>query len=226
MEFYKNIIPPQSCILEIGSGTGRLAIPLLRENLDYHGLDLSKELCDFSNKKISNYDTKKRIFHQDMRSFQLDMKFDCIFIAFNSFLHILSDSDAMSTFQCIKSHLREGGVFILDILVPNPDFLYRNEEDRVLPVMDFKDSKSGDLVEIFERCTYNAETEVCDLNWEYRYKDKPNLNKVFNYQMRMYYSDTINRLLIDAGFQIDDRFGDYECGRFNEMSALQIYVCR
>ena len=53
MEFYKNIIPPQSKVLELGSGTGRLAMPLIRENIDYHGLDISKELCDFS-KKILN----------------------------------------------------------------------------------------------------------------------------------------------------------------------------
>ena len=54
MEFYKNIIQAKSCILEIGSGTGRLAIPLLRENIDYHGLEISKELCDFSKQKINN----------------------------------------------------------------------------------------------------------------------------------------------------------------------------
>ena len=226
MEFYKNIIPPKSCVLEIGSGTGRLAIPLLRENIDYHGLDLSKELCDFSNKKISNYDTKNRIFNEDMRSFDLDIKFDYIFIAFNSFLHILTDSDAMSTFKCIKSHLKDRGTFILDILLPNPDFLYRDEKDRELPVMDFKDSNTGELVEIFEKCVYQTETEVCELDWEYRYKNKPKESRVFSYQMRMYYPDTINRLLIDAGFQINDRFGDYERGRFNELSPLQIYVCQ
>ena len=226
MEFYKNIIPASSSVLEIGSGTGRLAIPLLRENIDYHGLDLSKELCAFSDTKISNYDSKKRIFHEDMRSFDLDMKFDCIFIAFNTFLHILTDGDAINTFKCIKNHLNDKGIFILDILVPNPDFLYREGVDRELPVMDFKDSKTGELVEIFERCAYDADTEVCNLDWEYRYKGKPKDSKVFSYQMRMYYPDTINRLLIDAGFQINERFGDYECGRFNELSSLQIYVCQ
>ena len=110
--------------------------------------------------------------------------------------------------------------------MPNPDFLYRKKEDRELPVMDFKDSKSGELVEIFERCSYEPETEVCDLEWEYRYKNQPLKSKVFSYQMRMYYPDTINRLLIDAGFQINDRFGDYDCGRFNELSPLQIHVCQ
>ena len=60
MEFYKNIIPPQSKVLELGSGTGRLAMPLIRENIDYHGLDISKQLCDFSKKILNQIHTKKK----------------------------------------------------------------------------------------------------------------------------------------------------------------------
>ena len=226
MEFYKNIIPPQSKVLELGSGTGRLAMPLIRENIDYHGLDISKELCDFSKKILNQIDSKERIYNEDMRDFHLENKFDYIFIAFNSFLHILTDEDAIKVFSCIKEHLKDNGKFVLDILVPDPDFLYREEKYRELPVMDFKDSKTGELIEIFETCKYDVDTEVCDLSWEYRYKENPSYNKVFDYQMRMYYPDTINRLLIDAGLDIEDRFGDYECSRFNESSQLQIYVCK
>ena len=172
--------------------------------------------------------TKKfeRIYNEDMRDFHLDNKFDYIFIAFNSFLHILTDDDAIKVFSCVKEHLKDNGKFVLDILAPDPDFLYREEKYIELPVMDFKDSKTGELIEIFETCKYDVDTEVCDLSWDYRYKDNPSYNKVFDYQMRMYYPDTINRLLIDAGLDIEDRFGDYECSRFNESSQLQIYVCK
>ena len=131
-----------------------------------------------------------------------------------------------TTLKGIHRVLKDNGKFVLDILVPDPDFLYREEKYRELPVMDFKDSKTGELIEIFETCKYDVDTEVCDLSWEYRYKENPSYNKVFDYQMRMYYPDTINRLLIDAGLDIEDRFGDYECSRFNESSQLQIYVCK
>jgi len=201
-------------------------MPLLRSSIDYHGLDLSAALCEYARKKISGYNTKERFFEGDMRSFGVGMQFDCIFIAFNSFLHILSDEDAMSSFQCIREHLKPGGQFILDILFPNPDFLYRGREGEDVPVMDFKDSKTGELIEIFERCEYDNATEICDLKWEYRRQNHPGDSWVFEYQMRMYYPDTINRMLIDAGFTIDDRIGDYDGGRFSERSALQIYICQ
>lgn len=201
-------------------------MPLLRSNIDYHGLDLSAVLCEYAREKISGYDTKERFFTGDMRSFDLDMQFDCIFIAFNSFLHILSDEDAMASFRCIRNHLRPGGQFVLDILFPNPHFLYREPQDKEIPVMDFKDSTTGELIEIFERCEYDNATEICDLKWEYRGKNSANPSRVFEYQMRMYYPDTMNRLLIDAGFTINDRLGDYDGGRFNEHSALQVYICQ
>ena len=39
----------------------------------------------------------------------------------------------------------------------------------------------------------------------------------------MYYPDTINRMLVDAGFNVIDVFGDYQMGPFKESSVLQIY---
>ena len=72
--------------------------------------------------------------------------------------------------------------------------------------MDFKDSSHNDIVEIYESCTYSSETEICDIVWEYHYQKLTQHNKKFKYQMRMYYPDTINRLLVEAGFHIKDMY--------------------
>ena len=224
IEFYKNIIPPQSKVLELGVGTGRLAMPLLRHNVDFYGLELSPIFCIYANQVISRLYDGNRIIEGDMRNFSIDMKFDYIFIAFNSFLHLLSNKDADACFKSIKQHLNKNGKFILDILVPNPRFLYREKNDR-LPVMDFKDSKTGELVEIFENSEYDNQSEICDIHWIYKYKHSLK-SKVFNYQMRMYYPDTINRLLIDNHFIIENMYGDYSMSNFTEESPLQIYICK
>ncbi len=224
IEFYKTIIPPRAKALELGAGTGRLAIPLLRHNVDFYGLELSPTFCNHANNIISRAYDSDRIIKGDMIDFKLDMDFDYIFIAFNSFLHILTDKDATACLQSIYKHLNSGGKFILDILVPHPHFLYRKKNDE-LPVMDFKDSKSGELVEIFEESEYDNESQICNISWIYKYQ-KSSKKKVFNYQMRMYYPDTINRLLIDGGFKISNMYGDHTMGEFREDSHLQIYICQ
>ena len=43
--------------------------------------------------------------------------------------------------------------------------------------------------------------------------------------MKMYYPDTMNKLLIDSGFEITNLWGDYEKAHFSEESNLQIYMC-
>ena len=224
IEFYKSIIPPGSTVLELGCGTGRLAFPLLRNDIKYYGLELSSEFCKYTNNRLVEINQSNQIIQGDMTNFKIDIKFDYIFIAFNSFLHVLNNKDADSCFQCIKNHLTKNGKFILDILVPNPLFLYR-PKNHELPVMDFKDSLTGELVEIYESNSYDKETEICDIHWIYKYKNKTQ-DRIFNYQMKMYYPDTINRLLIDNNFIIDSVYGDYDMNDFNEESHLQIYISR
>ena len=74
IEFYKNIISPGSKVLELGAGTGRLALPILRHNVDYYGLELSTEFCSFANEKLSDLYDEDRIIEGDMVNFNLDMK--------------------------------------------------------------------------------------------------------------------------------------------------------
>ena len=83
--------------------------------------------------------------------------------------------------------------------------------------------KKEKLSKIRKELETNKETEICDIIWEYRYQKHLDSSKQFEYQMRMYYPDTINRLLIDNGFYIDEVYGDYDMNRFREDSQLQIY---
>ena len=225
IEFYKSIIPTGCSALELGSGTGRLGFPLLRNEIKYYGLEMSKQFCIYTRNKLIYQEHKDQIIQGDMRCFSIQKKFDYIFIAFNTFLHLLTNDDAVRCFMCIREHLKPNGEFIFDIVHPHPSFLYKKNQKPVL-VMDFKDSDSGDMVEIFEVCNYNNETEICDISWEYRYKDNKEKNKKFDYQMRMFYPDTVNRLLIDNNFIIKDLYGGYEMSPFKADSHLQIYRCK
>tara|TARA_Y100001970_G_C14250071_1_gene871174 strand:- start:4046 stop:4795 length:750 start_codon:yes stop_codon:yes gene_type:complete len=225
IEFYKKIIPPNAKALELGSGTGRLGVPLLRNDVQYFGLELSNEFCDYTRNKLLKKEHQNNIIHGDMTSFKINHKFDYIFIAFNTFLHLLTNNQATQCFQCVKSHLSDGGIFILDIVHPHPSFLSKNDNASEL-VMDFKDSEHDDIVEIYEKCKYDNATEICDIVWEYRYKKHLEYSKQFEYQMRMYYPDTMNRLLIENDFYIEDMYGDYDMNPFKENSHLQIYKAK
>ena len=160
----------------------------------------------------------------DMCGFQLDKNFDLIFIGFNSFLHLLTDKDALACLGCVKGHMHKNSRFLIDIFVPNPLFLYRPENTR-FNVLEYKDSNTGEKVVVEESNEYDANTEINDLTWYFISENDEVIAKEY-FSMRMYFPSKMNLLLIDAGFKILHQWGDYYQSPLGEGSTLQIYdVC-
>lgn len=209
-------------ILELAAGTGRIAIPLLENGFQYIGFDLSEEFVDSANIKISQFGDLGKMIVRDMRNFALHQKFKLIFIGFNSLFHLMNENEILSCLKCVRKHLNENGKFIIDIFVPNPKFLFRDENKFYL-VGEFKDN-NGKTVIVKEKNQYDPQTEINHLTWYafYEGKTKP---EIFDYKQYMIPPERIQRLLKDAGFIIENIFGDYDKTTFNENSKLQLYVC-
>ena len=156
-----------------------------------------------------------------MRSFNLGKKFDLIFIGFNSFLHLLTDGEAMDFFRCVQSHMHKNSRFIIDIYIPNPLFLYRPEGVR-FHVLEYNDSHTNEHVFVEESNLYDVNSEINILTWYFSTHDKADFLKC-QFSMRMYFPSKMNQLLIDAGFKICHQWGDYYRSSLNDGSNLQIF---
>ena len=224
IEFWKIISQKakSNSILELGSGTGRIALPLLREGIIYSGLEISKKFCQHAEKKIIQNGFIPNIINSDFRNFNTKQKYDIIFIGFNTFLHLLTDSDALLFFKSVKQHMNPDTLFYIDIFVPNPEFLYRG--NKRVKNFEYVDSKTNETIYVDEICKYDKNTEIMKVKWIYYSKNKQ--EEEYEFTMRMYYPDTMNRLIIDSGLYIDNLWGDYNFNEFNESSELQIYECK
>jgi len=184
-------------------------------------LDISPDLADLAKKKLITNGNSVSIISGDMRNFDLNKKFDLIFIGFNSFLHLLKDEDAVSSLECVKKHMHNNSRFLIDIFIPNPLFLYR-PEDVCFPVLEYTDSISGEIVNIQESNEYNTDTEINKLTWYFYSKNKKEI-AVEQFSMRMYFPSKMNQLLIYNGLRILHQWGDYYRTELGEGSKLQIY---
>ena len=225
IDFWRNHYKKHNAnsILEIACGTGRIGVPLIREHIDYHGIDISKEFLKTMNNKLDYHNLSATLTHGDMRSFNLNEKFDFIFIGFNSLLHLLTDYDISCFLECIKMHCHKKTVFTIDVFVPHPLFLYRPQAR--YPTMEYIDSQTKETIYVEEISKYDSETEINEITWFYSSDLKKDI-KVYKYHMRMLYPDTINRLLVDAGFKILNMYGDHHYSDFTEESHYQIYDCK
>jgi SAM-dependent methyltransferase len=211
-------------VLELAAGTGRLALAVLKEGISYTGVEISKSFLTWARMKLAPLGKRARFVAGDIRDFHLEETYDLIFIGFNSFLHLLRDSDARACLACVKEHCHENSRFALDIFVPDPVFLYRPGDTRV-HAMIYLDPETQRTVKVEETNVYEPETEVNHIRW-YCSTDEEQDFLVLDFTMRMYFPDTMDWLLHEAGFRIIDKWGDYDRTPFDEDSHLQIYVAQ
>ena len=209
-------------VLELASGTGRLAPRILQAGADYTGLDASETFVQHARNFLSEYGEGVRLVHGDMREFDLGETFDLILVGFNSFLHLLTDDDALASLACVRKHCHPGTRFAIDIFVPNPLFLYRPEDQRV-PTKIYTDPDTSAKVTVQETNRYDPGTQLNYLRWYYS-TDEDQDFLVHDFILRMYFPDTMDRLLRDAGFSVLEKWGDYGRNPFSADSSLQLYL--
>lgn len=158
----------------------------------------------------------------DMRSFQLNRQFDLIFIPFNSFLHLFKEDEMLQCLTTARNHLSKDGIFLLDIFVPDPEYLYRNP-NKQYEEMIINHPIDGNC-KVWQKSQFDELSEINHILWIFDYDDRKEMDE-YKFDMRMIYPDTIDRLIIESGFTINEKWGDYDGELFNESSILQLYIC-
>lgn len=118
VEFYMNRL--ESCrgpILEPGTGTGRILIPLLEKGLNVDGFDSSKDMLNICENNCKKRVLNPKIFEARMESFSQDTKYDAIIVPTGTFLLLHKREDSIKALQNFYKHLSNGGRLIVDIFL-------------------------------------------------------------------------------------------------------------
>jgi SAM-dependent methyltransferase len=123
--------PRASSLLELACGKATVLAPLSRSFTRVTGLDISEPMLERARYALPHIN----FVHGDMRSFELDEKFDVVLCVFDSINHLTSFGDWKAVFECAANHLNSGGLFLFDI---NTDYRFISyEEDS--PFVDYID---------------------------------------------------------------------------------------
>jgi 2-polyprenyl-3-methyl-5-hydroxy-6-metoxy-1,4-benzoquinol methylase len=107
----------QGPALELGIGTGRLALPLKQRGLSVRGIDASRAMIDKLRNKPGGSDIAVTI--GDFSSVTLEERFELVFVTFNTFFSLLSQEDQFRCFSNVASMLRPSGTFVIEAFVPD-----------------------------------------------------------------------------------------------------------
>lgn len=110
--------------LELGIGTGRIALPLAATGVRVDGIDISPHVVEQMRTKPGG--DKIQVTIGDFADVDVREMYRLIYCPGNSFFNLLTQEDEVRCFENVAAHLTADGAFVVESLVP--DFLWRLEE--------------------------------------------------------------------------------------------------
>ena len=103
--------------LELGIGTGRVAIPLAERGVEVHGVDLSNAMVERLRSKPGGQDIRVTI--GDFATTRVEGSFSLVYLIFNTIGNLTTQAAQVACFRNAAAHLEPGGCFVIELLVPD-----------------------------------------------------------------------------------------------------------
>ena len=102
--------------LELGIGTGRIALPLSARGVRVHGIDLSEAMVA----KLEAKPGADRIDVTigDFATTKVDGAFSVAYLVVNTIMNLTTQEEQVACFRNVAAHLEPGGCFVVEVLVP------------------------------------------------------------------------------------------------------------
>jgi SAM-dependent methyltransferase len=220
LDYFKNF---KGKILEIGAGTGRITIPLLKQGLDITALDIAPKMLQILKEKAKKENLSVKTICADMRNFRLKDRFDAVIVTFRAFQHMYSVADQLNVLKGIKKHLKPEGVLIFDVYNPSLKYIAKGNwqwhKDEIIKLPGIKGK-----VRIDYRNRYDMVKQM--MYQEFRFTYPNGKEEIIPLQMRFFFRFEIEHLLHLAGFEIKKLYGDFGKSKFKNDSSEMIWVVK
>ena len=104
-------------VLELGIGTGRVALPLADADVDVHGIDASEAMV--AKLKAKPGGDRISVTIGSFADFSLETRFRMVYVVFNTFFGLLTQDEQISCFEAVTRHLTPDGSFVMQAFVPD-----------------------------------------------------------------------------------------------------------
>jgi Methyltransferase domain len=102
--------------LELGVGTGRLALPLSRRGVRVHGIELSPPVVEQLKRQPGGDAVDVTL--GDFATTRLDGTFSLAYLVRNTIMNLTTQEEQVACFANVAGHLEPGGSFVMEVMVP------------------------------------------------------------------------------------------------------------
>ena len=228
VEFYVSLSRDRDWVLDIGCGTGRIAIPVVKQGSKVVCLDFSRKIIQIAKSKarVESADSQIGFVRCDMKKFRLNKRFDLIIVPYRTFLALVSLEEQKRTLRNIREHLTDEGLFVFNVFVPNLR-LIASYVPRWRLYRECFDEKEESL-KIYEIRRYYPIDQIIEMRMKaIKYSEKKKTEqRDLTLKFRYFHRFELVHLLENCGFEVLEILGDFEKNRLDEKSTEMIWISK
>lgn len=196
-------------VLELACGTGRVSLPLLRAGVRLTCVDQSPGMLAVLEQKASREDLVVTTYCGDVRSLDLEEKFDLVIMPFTSFEELVDPVDQLATLQTIQRHLSPYGRFLCVLHNRGPRLA---AADNRLTLLGRYELPVGQTLLVWKHERPAPDGTVTGFQLFEVYDSNAFLESklLWDVHFKLFEHDEVISLAVKAGFEVAAVYGDLE----------------
>jgi SAM-dependent methyltransferase len=195
--------------LELGIGTGRIALPLAQRGVPVDGIELSRAMVARLRAKPGGADIPVAI--GNFARTTVGGSFSVVYLVFNTIVNLTTQAAQVECFRNVAAHLEPGGCFVVEVDVPELRLLPPGEVFRPFHVSE---SKWGiDEYDVANQGLTSHHLEIVDGQVER-----------FTVPFRYVWPSELDLMAQLAGMRLRERWGSWKREPFTSDSGMHISV--
>ena len=213
-------------MLELGCGTGRLLVPLVRDGRRVVGVDRSPTMLAAAAARLARVGRRAQhaqLLRADFRDLPMcTPRFALVLCPFNTLQHLYTREDFERFLASVRPLLAPGGRLAFDVMNPDLEWLSRSAHKRWARTR-FKHPTTGEVVHYSTNHVYDAPTQINYIRIYYE-PEGGGPERVVRLTHRMFFPNEIEALLHYNGWRLLARYGDFGWGPLEPSSEEQVCI--
>jgi SAM-dependent methyltransferase len=197
--------------LELGIGTGRIALPLRQRGVDVHGVDASPAMV--AKLRAKRGGDAIPVTMATFADFSLDERFALAYIAFNTFFAPVTQEEQIRCMETVARHLSPGGRFVIEAFVPDLARFVSNQTVRVVGLESSEVRIDASQLDLAQQRVTSQHIVLTERG-----------TRLYPVTLRYVWPSEMDLMARIAGLRLEHRWADWQRAPFGAESTKHISV--
>jgi SAM-dependent methyltransferase len=218
-------------VVELGCGTGRVSLPLVRAGYRVTGVDISPAMLARARRRRRALPPEEamrlRFSLQDMTAFSFPRRFRAAVIAFSTLALVTEPGGRASCLERVGRHLEPGGLLLVDLPQPRAEIA---DEVEARISSRFRIPPWGHEIDKLVEERPSSDHRLRQVRYSYtvrRWRDDAVIDRLeVRFALARLDRNEVEAALTAAGFDVEAVLGDYRGNRLGPRSPRMIFAAR